>query len=208
MFYKVQHPGLLDSSIKDRAILPFFVMQQMPVGVSGLVIAGIFAAAMSTIDNGMNAISLVFTTDFYRRLNGGKSEKHYLNVARVATLGAGVIATVIAVVVGGMKVDSLLKFFYRIMNLFGGSLAGLFVLGIFTRRANGRGALAGALASMAAVCVVKYGTDLHYMLHAGVGLVVCVGVGYVVSLLAPSRGEDAEGLTVYTMPKADETAGE
>ncbi len=200
VFYRLHHPEMLPPGTDSTAILPLFVMQQMPPGVSGLVIAGIFAAAMSTIDNGMNAIATAFTTDFYRRARPACSQRHYLRLARIVTLASGAVATAAAVVVCRLDVGSMFKFWYRLLNLFGGSLAGLFVLGVFTRRATGWGALIGAAASVAVVCFVKYKTDISYMLHACYGLTYCVGVGYLASFIPPFRRKDLDGLTVYTMP--------
>ena len=204
VFYEVGHPQGLEPGIEGSAILPFFVMREMPVGISGLVVAGIFAAAMSTIDNGMNAIASAFTTDFYRRLRPERSERHYLGVARIVTLAAGVIATIVAIRLCMIQRGSIFELFYRIMNLFGGSLAGLFVLGIFSRRGNGYGSLAGMVVSMGVLLLIKYATSIHFMLHAAIGLGVCVVVGYLTSLLLPSGGKSTQGLTIHTMPRSDE----
>jgi len=202
VFYTAHPEGLLPG-MKPIATLPLFVMQQMPPGVSGLVIAGIFAAAMSSVDSGINSVATVFTTDFYRRLRSHASERQYLLIARILTLAAGTIATVVALVVARLAVGSLLDLFFEIMGLFGGSLAGLFILGIFTRRTNGVGALIGAGVSAAVLYVVKTKTHVHFFLYAGIGLVVCVVVGYFASLVLPSKREDLTGLTIYTMPKKE-----
>jgi len=198
------HPQQLPADLDRSAILPLFIMQQMPPGLSGLVIAGIFAAAMSSVDSGMNSVATAVTTDFYRRLRPHRPERRYLNVARIVTLAAGAIATVVALAVARVVTQSQVKgpldLFFEIMGLFGGSLGGLFVLGIFTRRASGAGALVGAGLSAAAVFLVKACTDVHLMLYAGIGLGVCVTAGYLASLLLPAGRKDTTGLTVYTMP--------
>ena len=200
VFYRVHYPQFLDPKVQRDAIVPFFIMQQLPAGVSGLVIAGIFAAAMSTVDNGMNAIASAVTTDFYRRLRPAAGERRLLLLARWVTLAAGGIATAAALGIGALAIESQFDFFWRLLGLFGGTLAGLFVLAIFTRRAGGVGALVGAVASAAAVVSVRTWTKAHGMLYAPVGLGVCVGIGYVVSLLLPGRRKRLDGLTVYTMP--------
>ncbi len=198
-------PSGAGASMRNTAILPLFVMQRMPAGVSGLVIAGIFAASMSSVDSGINAVATAFTTDFYRRFRARASEREYLNVARVVTLAAGGIGTAVAVLVARLEVSSILDLFFEVLGLFGGGLAGLFVLGIFTRRATGRGALAGAAGSAAALYVVKTYTNVHFQLYGGIGLGVCVGAGYLVSLLLPGgagRPKPLKGLTIHTMPPA------
>ncbi len=176
-----EHPGALPPDLRPDAILPYFVVHQMPVGVSGLVIAGIFAAAMSSIDSGMNAVATAVTTDFYRRLRRAPSERDCMRFARWTTVVSGAVATGAAVGVARMDVGSALDFFYEILGLFGGALGGLFVLGIFLRRANGVGALIGAGASAGAVVVVQRLALVHGLLLAAVGLVTCVLVGYLAS---------------------------
>ncbi len=202
VFYKA-HPEKLVPNIKAIATLPFFIMQQMPPGVSGLVIAGIFAAAMSSVDSGMNSVAAAFITDFYRRFRPGAGELHYLRIARIVTVAAGTIATIVAIVVARLEIQSLLDLFFEIMGLFGGSLAGLFILGIFTRKTNGRGALVGAGISAAVLYFVKAGTQVHFFLYAGIGLALCVAVGYLTSVVFPSGRKDLAGLTIYSMPKEE-----
>jgi len=195
-------PEKLTDGIEPIATLPLFVMQQMPQGISGLVIAGIFAASMSSVDSSMNSVAAAFTTDFYRRFSPNAPESHYLRVARVVTLTAGAIGTIGAIMVAGLGVRSLLDLFFEIMGLFGGSLAGLFILGIFTRRAHGRGALIGAGVSAAVLYLVKTCTPVHFFLYAGIGLGVCVAVGYLASVLIPSKRKSMAGLTLYTIEKS------
>jgi SSS family transporter len=204
VFYEVRRAAPPDPSIEGSAILPFFIMQQLPAGVSGLVIAGIFAAAMSTLDNGMNAIATAVTTDFYRRKRPTAGDRRCLAVARIATFAAGAVAVGLAMVFCAAVVKSKLDLFFEILGLFGSTLAALFVLGIFTRRTSARGALVGAGASAAVLCYVKIGTNLHGMLYAGTGLGVCIAVGYVASLILPRGRRDLVGLTVHTMPEPPE----
>ena len=198
VFYKLHHAAPLPEGLDPSALLPFFVMQQMPHAVRGLVIAGIFAAAMSTIDNGMNAIATAVTSDFYRRSVPDAPERHYLRIARAVTLAAGAVATGAALWLAGLKPGSLFELFYKLLGLFGGTLGGLFVLGIFTRRPSGWAALVGVALSAAATCFVKFATPLHWLCYAGVGIGVCVGAGYVAGLLLPSAGRDLRGLTIHT----------
>jgi len=201
VFYQAQ-PGQLPAGLKKDTILPWFIMQQMPPGLSGLVVAGIFAAAMSSLDNGMNAVAATVTTDFYRRLRPGADERHHLRIAKGVTLVAGVVATALACVLAEQQFDALDAFF-TILGFFGGGLAGMFILGIFTRRATGTGALVGAVVSAGVVCATWRYTDTYFIHYAGIGLAVCVGVGYLFSAVLPTGRTDLTGLTVYTMPPED-----
>jgi SSS family transporter len=198
VFYR-HHPDLYIEGIEPNATLPLFIVKQMPPGISGLVIAGIFAAAMSSVDSGMNAVSAAVVTDFYRRFRSDRSEHEYLFAARVVTVAAGSIATAVAIVVAAMHVKDLLDLFFEALGLFGGGLAGLFILAVFTRRTNGTGALVGAGLSAAALYLVKTQTDVHFFLYAGVGLGTCVLAGYLASLFLPGPTRDLTGLTVHTL---------
>ena len=90
------------------------------------------------------------------------------------------------------------------LGLFGGSLAGLFALGIFTRRAHGTGALIGAGTSAVVLYLVKVYTPVHFFLYAAIGIVTCFAVGYLASLVVPHRGQPLAGLTVFDMRPREE----
>jgi len=92
---------------------------------------------------------------------------------------------------------SLWDIYMSVLGLLMGSLAGLFMLGIFTRRANGAGALAGAFAGAAALYWVQNNTRLHFYIYAAVGVVVCFAAGYIASLVIPSRKKVDDELTIY-----------
>ena len=92
---------------------------------------------------------------------------------------------------------SLLDFFQELTGLFIGASAGLFMLGMFTRRTNSSGALAGALISMGVLYVVKSYTPLNFWLYSAVGFFSCVIPGYLLSLVLPGKSQ-TEGMTIYT----------
>jgi len=192
VFYQ-NHPAQLDPTIQTDAILPLFIVQELPRGLGGLVVAGIFAASMSSLDSSLNSISAVVITDGYRRFARRVREVTALRLARWLTFGFGVLGTAIAVAMAASGVKSLLDLFREILGLFGGSLAGLFMLGIFTQRANGRGALTGAVASAAVLYFVKAHTGMHFFLYAFVGVSTCVAVGYVASLFFAGTENELAG---------------
>jgi Na+/proline symporter len=87
------------------------------------------------------------------------------------------------------------------MGLFLGGLAGVFAVGMLTRRASGVGAIAGLVSSAAAVFAAQKLTSLHFFLYGPIGLVTCFIVTYVISIIIPGKKKSIEGLTVYTMPE-------
>jgi SSS family transporter len=208
VFYQ-SHPELAPKALelKDDQVLPLFMVQQMPAGVAGLAIAGLFAAAMSSIDSSMNSVSAVVTTDGYRRFRPQATERSCLKLARLVTALTGLVGTGAALVMASYadQIQSLWGLFLGILFLLGSPLAGMFVLGIFTRRANGLGACLGAAVGTAGIFAVMKCTDLHKMLYPVIGLGGCVVTGYLVSLLfdalSNSKPRDLSGLTVHTSNK-------
>ena len=202
VFFKI-NPSLLDPAMKNDAIFPLFIMQQLPAGISGLVIAGIFSASMSSLDSAINAVSMAITDDFYKRLKPGVSDRSSLKLARRLTVVLGVFGTVVAAVLiyFGDAVKSIWDVYISIMGLLLGGLGGLFTVGILTRRATGAGAFVGIISSAAAVfCVQRY-TTFHFFLYGPIGIATCFAVTYVTSSIIPAREKSIDGLTVYTMPK-------
>jgi len=198
VFYKTK-PQLLDPFMaQNDGILPLFIVQQLPAGLSGLVIAGVFAAAMSSLDSSMNSMATVITTDFYRRFKTSVTDKHCLKLARWLTLVLGLIGTGSALVMATYEIKSLWDYFMAILGLLGSGLAGLFILGIFTRRANGPGALIGAISSAVALYYAQK-TNVHFFIYGAVGVGVCFVVGYCTSILIAVKPKKQDGLTIYTM---------
>jgi Na+/proline symporter len=103
VFYK-QQPAQLEVTLQNDAIFPFFIMSQLPVGVAGLVVAGIFAAAQSTLASSLNSIATAYVTDFHHRLRPAASDQDCLRVARWATMLVGVAGTVAALVMASTDI--------------------------------------------------------------------------------------------------------
>jgi len=201
LFFR-QQPEQINFSLNDQDnIFPWFIVSQLPAGLSGLLIAGIFAAAMSSTEASMNSVATLLTTDFYKKLRPDITEKQTLFFARVTTLILGVFVTGIALYMAQKGVSSLWDKFNTILGLFTGCIGGVFLLGIFTRKANGPGVVAGMIVS----CIIQLGiqqyTSIHLLLYAFTGLLSCVICGYVFSLLIKEQAKDIDGLTVYGINK-------
>ena len=199
-FYKT-HPGQLDPAMAaNDSILPFYIMQQLPVGVSGLVIAAIFAASQSTVSSSLNSVATAYIKDVDARLlRPGRDDRTYLRTAQAAVLLAGSLSIGVAVWMAESNLESAFKTFNVLIGLTAGSLGGLFALGVFTRRANGTGALLGALLGLGVVLGLRFsGAPVTGLLYGFIGFAVCFGSGWLFSLvlrgpadrslsLAPSR---------------------
>lgn len=195
-FYK-SHPGHLDPTLeKGDAVFSLFIVNEMPAGLAGLVVAAIFAAAQPT--SSLNSIATVWVQDFLVRLRPDTPDAARLRHARNVTVLSGVIGTIIAVAMTRFQIYSTWDVFLGLVGLTGSALAGIFILGIFTTRATGAGATVGAIAAVAFMAWMKYEGSWHFFLAGLGGLVICVVAGYLASLVLPSEPCDLRGLTLHT----------
>ena len=167
-------------------VFPTFIVTHLPVGLVGLLIAAIFAAAMSSAAAELAALSTTSVIDFYRRyLNTAATDRHYLRVSKVATALWGVVATVFAVFAANL--GSLIEVVNQVGSYFYGSLLGVFVLAVGFRRATADGAFVGLFAGMASVALVESAADVSFLWNNVIGTVAVVVVGLAVSRLRPAR---------------------
>jgi SSS family transporter len=197
VFYKA-NPEKLDPTYLTDQILPLFIANEVPIGIAGLIVAGIFAAAQSTISTSMNSTATAVVSDFLRPVNALKSERSYLNTARAVTFTFGVLGTLLGLMFIDPNNRSLFDSFLKVIGLFMGVLGGLFALGMLTRRATGLGSLAGALAGATVMCLLPIYSQINGYLYAAIGITTCFVVGLIASVLLPSREKSLDGLTIYT----------
>jgi Na+/proline symporter len=167
-------------------VFPTFITTRMPVGLVGLMLAAIFAAAMSTAAGELAALSSATVIDIYRRhVVKDATDAHYLRVSKLATLGWGLFACVVAM--SASNQGSLIEVVNRYGSFFYGSLLGVFMLAILTTRATAAGAFWGLVAGMAVVLVVAFTTSVAFLWHNLIGAVVVVVVGLAISAASPGR---------------------
>jgi SSS family transporter len=179
--------GSGEKTVRDvNYIIPRFVRDQVPPVVTGLFIAGVLAAAMSSIAAELNSLATASVIDFYRRwARPAASDAHYLGVSKVATALWGVFACVVATYAANL--GSLIEVVNRFGSFFYGSILGVFLLAMI-RRAGAAGAFVGLLAGMAAVAAVAtLAPEVSFLWHNVVGAVVVVVVGLAISVVAPRR---------------------
>jgi SSS family solute:Na+ symporter len=164
-------------------VFPTFITTHMPIGLVGLMIAAIFAAAMSASGGELNALATATVIDFYRRhFVKDATDTHYLRVSKLATIGWGLFACVVAMFSANQ--GSLIEVVNRYGSLYYGSLLGVFILAILTKRATARGAFWGLIAGMIAVLTVAFGfPGIAFLWHNLIGAVVVVVVGMALSYL-------------------------
>jgi Na+/proline symporter len=170
-------------------VFPTFILTYLPIGLTGLMIAAILSAAMSASSGELNALATATAIDVYRRhINPTAPDATFLRFSKLATAFWGLFACVSAYY--SANLGSLIDTVNKIGSLFYGSLLGVFILAIGTRRANGHGAFAGLVAGLVVVFFVAFMPEtktISYLWHNVIGAVVCVVVGMAVSLSTPRR---------------------
>ncbi|MDA7533580.1 sodium/solute symporter [Verrucomicrobia bacterium] len=181
-FYQ-SNPQKLDPTITTDQIFPLFIAMEMPVGVAGLIVAGIFSAAQSTVSTSMNSTATTLVTDFMRPLKICQDEKGYLKAAKRTTFFIGTLGTLLGLVFVNPEIKSLFDTFIKIIGLFMGVLGGLFLLGFLTRKANSTGAMTGAILGTIFMFYLWKYTSVNGYLYTSCGITACFVSGYLTSLI-------------------------
>ena len=164
-------------------VLPTYLIGYVPAGILGLMIAVIFAAAMSSLDSELAALSSTTVIDFYKRYwSPNLSEEHYLAVSRLATLFWGVLATFVALYAGQLE-HTLIEAINLVGSYFYGSLLGVFLLAFLDKKANGTGAFWGLLGGLGSVFLISY-TNISWLYYNVVGAFAVVLIGFSLSRLS------------------------
>jgi SSS family transporter len=186
IFYTEQPSALSPSISNNDSIFPWYIVRELQVGVSGLLVAGIFSAAMSSISSSLNSVSTAYCNDFHAHFRPAVKDVDLLRIARYATIVTGILGVLLALWMANSNIKSLWDEFYRFLGLFTGGLGGLFLLGMLTKRANGKGALLGLAVSALLIWYISVYTLISFLMYAFFGLASCFVFGYAFSLLWPS----------------------
>ncbi len=217
VFYQVypdpNAAAMLSGARKGEDILPYFMTTQLPVGLSGIVVAAVLAAAMSSMSSAMNSISAVAITDVYRRhLRTDRDETHYVRAARNITLASAVFMIVGAYVLFRSETKTLQHLATEITAILSGGILGAYMLGFFTTRGDGRAigmGLGAAVVFSLVISLAQFGWmpkawgsavnnafDTYYT--GVVGNVATFLAGYALGGLLAPKGKDLKNLTIWT----------
>ena len=178
VFYRLFPPAV--AFTRSDTIFPAFVVTRMPHGISGLLISAVLAAAMANLSAALNSLSSTTIIDFYSRMNPEASEKRRVFLSRVATMGWAVVLFALAIVArsGGKVLEAGLS----IASVAYGSLLGVFLLGVLTRKASERGAMVGMLCGFLLNLYLWQFTKVPFTWYVAVGCIVTFAIGYGASL--------------------------
>jgi len=178
VFYKLFPPAV--AFTRSDTIFPAFVVTRMPHGISGLLISAILAAAMANLSAALNSLSSTTIVDFYSRINPEASERRRVFLSRLSTVGWCVVLFALAIV--ARRGEKVLEAGLSIASVAYGSLLGVFLLGVLTRRASERGAMVGMLCGFLLNLYLWQFTRVPFTWYVTIGSVATFVIGYTASL--------------------------
>jgi solute:Na+ symporter, SSS family len=196
VFYKM-HPERMNPLLPIDATFPLFIAAELPMGVTGLIIAGIFAAAMATLSGIMNSVATLISVDFYDRLVKDPTQKKSVFFAELMTIAVGLIGIGLALLLSRFDVHSLFDVSIELAGLLGGGFAGAYTLGMFTRRANSPGVAIGIASSICLTLLAWWFKLVHPYFYLAISILLCIVIGYLASLFFPAPARSLKGLTIY-----------
>ena len=191
-------PEQLDPGMTNDQVVPLYIVQRLPIGIAGLIVAALFAASMSSLSSSMNSTATLLTEDFYRRINKNSTDRQRLLLMKGGSVVVGCIGTGIAYYMAQLQIESMFQTWSEILALIGGGFVGIYLLGMFTRRTTSSGAVVGAVGSIICTVMLKKYTEVHWVFYTPFATGCCLLVGYLFSFLFPSRrNKDLSGVTVF-----------
>jgi SSS family transporter len=170
------------------AVFGHYIVNYLPVGVIGLLIAAVLSAAMSTLSSSLNSSASAVVNDFYRPLRPDRGEQHYLRVSRGMTTLWGVAQIGVALAAAAALERSVIEMVLSIAGFTTGTILGLFLLGRMARPVASSAALAGLVAGFGTVLAVRLGTSVAWPWYAPIGTLVTVGVALALDRTVLSHG--------------------
>ncbi|MFV0505955.1 MAG: sodium:solute symporter family transporter [Bacteroidales bacterium] len=169
------------------SVFPQFIVNEMPPGIAGLLIAAVFAAAMSTLSSNINSVAAVITSDFYKVMVSKATPAKKMLVARCSGIIVGILGILLALILATWNIASLWDQFNTFLGLMTGGLGALFVMGIFFPRISGDAALVGVAGGLFMLILVRSYTDLSFLLYGFVSITSSVLLAYLASWALPNR---------------------
>lgn len=184
--YYTARPGLLPPDVAGDKVFPYFIVHGLPTGLTGLVIASLFSAGMSTVATSINSSATIVFTDFYEHITGGKRDfrKRNMQVLYMTSFVVGVLG--IAIGLAMQKIDGVLDAWWKLSSIFSGGMLGLFLLALVCKRPS---RLASLIAVACGLLVIAYmslpvfSCKIHSYMTIVFGTTVIFVVGFVLTLL-------------------------
>lgn len=193
VFYN-QNPQALQTAQQDQ-IFASFIAYELPVGITGILLAAIYAAAQSTLSTGLNSVATSWTLDIQDNISKGLDDKKKTKIAQYISLGVGIVSIFVSMILANGNIKSAYEWFNGFMGLVLGVLAGIFVLGMFFKKATKQGAYAGLIVSAIVVIILKYGVKtVSPWSYSIITIFTSVIIGLIVSNLIKNKNSDEENV--------------
>ena len=203
-YYKVTG-AFLPAGTRPDAVFPFFIMSQLPIGVTGIILAALIAAAISSLDSDLNCLAAIGVEDYYIRLKPKSTDMQRLRVGKIIVAVCGLAAIGVASIYVKTGNKTILGIVFTLYAIFSGGIAGMFLLGLFSKRANKQGLYVGMAAcilftgwAVLTSTPIGFGDEPKLLIDMGrfnfthhkymLGVyshVILFGVGYLASYLFP-----------------------
>ena len=182
--YYTARPGLLPAGVTGDKVFPYFIVHGLPAGVTGLVVASLFSAGISTVSTSINSSATIVFTDFFRRLSKGGTEsgKNQMKVLYLTSAVVGVVGILIGLAM--QKIDGVLDAWWKLSSIFSGGMLGLFLLALVCRKPNRVAAVAGVVAGLCVIAWMSlpvFESPIHTYLTIVFGTTAIFLVGFVLT---------------------------
>jgi SSS family solute:Na+ symporter len=201
----------MEGTEKAEQVLPFFIVNYMPVGFKGLVVASALAASMSSLDSSINAVCTLGIVDVYKRhLVKGKGDRHYLKAAKILATAASIVMIIGALILIHTTTTTVRDMMVLVLSVFAAGLLGIYLLGFLTTKGNsgsvGMGIVFTVLFTFWAVLSNKGALpnfltlpfDLYYTVIFGDTIMFLIGYS-LSAIFVPKKPKDLKGLTIWTL---------
>ena len=193
-FYKV-HAGILPVGTPPDRVFPFYIINNLPSGLTGLLIAAIFAAGMSTISTSVNSSATVILNDYFKKSGSpAKTEKSKMRILYLSTLIFSILSILIALAM--INVQSALDTWWKLASIFSGGMLGLFLLGYFSKKVNNTSAVIGVIAGVLVIgwmslspilfksdALQRYANHFHSYLTIVFGTMTIFITGFLIGMI-------------------------
>lgn len=191
-YYQVYPELMADSSLKADYVFPYFIVNQLPTGLRGLLIASIFAAGMSTVATSITSSSTIILTDYYKRLRKNSSDQEKLIVLKFSSILIGILGIIVAI--GMLSVDSIIDAWWKLSSIFSGGMLGLFLLGYIAKNVRHMHAFIGVVCGVIVIgwiSMAEYlnlpGPHLHEYLAIVMGTIVIFLIGFLLTTFMKTK---------------------
>lgn len=198
--YYFYQPELLPPALAQDGVLPYFASQTLPAGLTGLVVVALLAATISTVSSAMNSVANLCVEDVYLRFSTHANPNTTVRIARILTLCIGVFGTLAALFLANISsLKSLWDLFLMVTGMILSPITGMFVLGVFTKKANLIGVWVGVICAIGVNYYFIFHSSVHPMVYIIVGTFSTIIVGYLASFVGSAQQNKLDELTVFTL---------